>query len=414
MVTTTPERAEVPPPLAVPPHEVAPDLLMHRAFVNTYALRTPDGLLLVDPGLLRNARSVYEAVRAWSPAPLRTAVYTHGHVDHAFGLGAFLEAGERPAVVAQELCVQRFRRYRLTHGLNNHINRRQFGNPAITFPEEFIWPTLTFRESLVQQLGGEEVQYHAAKGETDDHCFVWIPERRYLFTGDLILWVAPNCGNPQKVQRYPAEWADALERMAALDADWLFPGHGYVVHGREAVRTVLTDTARYLRVIVEQVLTRLNAGDTPEAIFHAVEPDPVLATRPYLRARYDHPKFIVRNLLRLWGGWWDGNAANLLPATWEAQAREIAALAGGVESVVARGRRLLEAGDLALAAHLAEWATRAAPEAAEAQRFKRDVYARRLEATEALMAQGIFRAAMNDARAALGEAPQPPAGPATL
>jgi len=34
--------------------------------------------------------------------------------------------------------------------------------------------------------------------------------------------------------------------------------------------------------------------------------------------------------------------------------------------------------------------------------------------TEALMAQGIFRAAMNDARAALGEAPQRPAGPATL
>ena len=262
----------------------------------------------------------------------------------------------------------------------------------------------------MQQLGGEEVQYHAAKGETDDHCFVWIPERRYLFTGDLILWVAPNCGNPQKVQRYPAEWADALERMAALDADWLFPGHGYVVHGREAVRAVLTDTARYLRVIVEQVLTRMNAGDTPEAIFHAVEPDPVLATRPYLRARYDHPKFIVRNLLRLWGGWWDGDAANLLPATWEAQAREIAALAGGVEAVVARGRRLLEAGDLALAAHLAEWATRAVPEDIEAQRLKRDVYARRLGATEALMAQGIFRAAMNDARAALGEAPQRPAG----
>ena len=200
MVTTTPERAEVPPPLSVPPHEVAPDLLMHRSFVNTYALRTGDGLLLVDPGLLRNARSVHAAVRAWSPAPLHTAVYTHGHVDHAFGLGAFLEAGERPQIVAQERCVQRFHRYRLTHGLNNHINRRQFGNPAITFPDQFVWPTLTFRESLVQHLGGQEVQYHAAKGETDDHCFVWIPAHGYLFTGDLIIWVAPNCGNPQQIR----------------------------------------------------------------------------------------------------------------------------------------------------------------------------------------------------------------------
>src|SRR4026207_145520 len=55
MVTTAPERAEVPPPATVPPHEVAPDVLMRHLFVNTYALRTPDGLLLVDPGLLRHA-----------------------------------------------------------------------------------------------------------------------------------------------------------------------------------------------------------------------------------------------------------------------------------------------------------------------------------------------------------------------
>jgi hypothetical protein len=81
---------------------------------------------------------------------------------------------------------------------------------------------------------------------------------------------------------------------------------------------------------------------------------------------------------------------------------------------VARGRRLLAAGDVNLATHLAEWATRAEPKDAEAQRLKRDVYARRLEEAEALMAQGIFRAAMNDARVALGEAPLPPAGPVSL
>jgi glyoxylase-like metal-dependent hydrolase (beta-lactamase superfamily II) len=353
-------------------------------------------------------------VRAWSPAPLHTAVYTHGHVDHAFGLGPFLEAGERPHVVAQEACVQRFHRYRLTHGLNNHINRRQFGNPAITFPQQFVWPTLTFRESLVQHLGDLEVQYHAARGETDDHCFVWVPARGYLFTGDLIIWVAPNCGNPQKVQRYPAEWADALERMAALDAEWLFPGHGYVVQGREAVRAVLTDTARYLRVIVEQVLARMNAGETPEVIFHGVEPDPVLAPAPISAPATTIPSSSCATSCASGADGGTAMQANLLPATWEAQAREIAALAGGVEAVVARGRRLLEAGDAVLAAHLAEWATRAAPEDVPAQRLKRDVYARRLAEAEALMAQGIFRAAMNDARTALGEPPLRPLGAAAL
>ena len=242
MVTTDPRHAT--PRFGAPPQEVAPGVLMHANFSNSYAVKTSAGLLLVDPGLARNSRSVHQAVRAWSDLPLHTAVYTHGHIDHAMGLSAFLAAGERPHIVAQENCPARFRRYQLTHGLNLDINRRQFGRQDQTFPTEFDWPTLTFADRLVQRLGDTEVRYASAKGETDDCCIVWLPERGLLFTGDLIIWRAPNCGNPQKVQRYPVEWCEALETMAGLDAEHLLPGHGMVIHGRDAVRLVLTETAQ--------------------------------------------------------------------------------------------------------------------------------------------------------------------------
>ena len=387
--------------------EVAPDVFMHAVFVNTYAVRTPVGLLLIDPGLTETADAIHGAVRAWSNAPLHTAVYTHGHADHAFGLGPFLAAGERPRIVAQENCPRRFQRYQSLHGWNAHINQRQFGLAMPRFPQRFDWPDVLVRDRLQQSLGDLEVHFTAARGETDDHLYVWLPAQRYLFTGDLIIWQVPNCGNPQKVQRYPVEWAEALETMAGLGAEWLFPGHGLAVHGADAVRTMLTDTARYLRVLIDQVRERMNAGEMPEDIFHAVEPDPALSRLSFLQATYDHPKFIVRNLLRLWGGWWNGRAADLLPATDAAQAEEVARLAGGVAPIVARGRTLLESGATALAAHLAEWATRAAPNDRPAQMLKRDVYARRLEEEPSLMAQGIFRAAMDEARRALGEPPAP-------
>jgi glyoxylase-like metal-dependent hydrolase (beta-lactamase superfamily II) len=406
LLTTDPAHTEA--AFFADPQEIAPDVFMNGAFVNTYALRLPAGLVLVDPGFTHTSSGLHDAVRRWTDAPLHTAVYTHGHVDHAFGLGAFLAAGETPQIVAQENCPHRFHRYRDMHGWNARINQRQFGLPAPVFPEHFDWPTLLVRDRLIQRVGDVEVHYTAAKGETDDHLYVWVPERRYLFTGDLIIWQAPNCGNPQKVQRYPAEWADALDAMAGLDADWLFPGHGLAVQGRDAVRTVLTETSRYLRVIIDQVRTRMNAGETPDDIFHAVDPDPELARRPFLQPNYDHPKFIVRNLLRLWGGWWNGNAADLLPSTAAAQAAEIARLAGGVGKVVARGRTLLESGDAVLAAHAAEWATRAAPTDRDAQALKRDVYAKRLAEERSLMARGIYRAAMNDALVALGEEPAAP------
>lgn len=61
-----------------------------------------------------------------------------------------------------------------------------------------------------------------------------------------------------------------------------------------------------------------------------------------------------------------------------------------------------DAGDTALAAHVAEWATRADPTDCPAQQLKHDVYQRRLAQEPALMAQGIYRAAMNDAKKVLG------------
>jgi glyoxylase-like metal-dependent hydrolase (beta-lactamase superfamily II) len=396
--------------LRAEPHSTRPDVFMYTRFVNTYAVSTSAGLLLIDPGFQWTAPSVHRAVRAWSAGFLHTVVYTHGHADHAFGLGPWLAAGDQPQIIAQENCVARFRRYQLTHGLNARISQRQFSLPAPAFPSEFNWPTIMVRDGLMQRIGDTEVRYRSAKGETDDALYAWIPERAYLFTGDLIVWSSPNCGNPQKVQRYPVEWAEALEEMASLGAEWLFPGHGFVVQGQDSVRSVLTETAAWLRSIIDQVLERMNAGQNPERIFHEVEPSEELSKRPYLRVVYDHPKFVVRNLMRLWGGWWNGNAADLLPATPEEQGREIAALAGGIDALVARARGLLNHGDLTMACHLAEWAAQGHPEDACAQELKRDAYRKRLGAAGETMTQGIYRAAMNDAIQALGGEPETPGG----
>ena len=45
-----------------------------------------------------------------------------------------------------------------------------------------------------------------------------------------------------------------------------------------------------------------------------MKPPAHLLERPYLRPVYDEPEFVVRNVYRLYGGWWDGNPANLKPA----------------------------------------------------------------------------------------------------
>src|SRR5256885_442295 len=82
-----------------------------------------------------------------------------------------------------------------------------------------------------------------ARGEPDDHRWTWLPASRVLCCGDFFIWASPNAGNPQKVQRYPSEWAVALRAMVALGPEVLLPGHGVPVIGADRVAQALTDTA---------------------------------------------------------------------------------------------------------------------------------------------------------------------------
>jgi alkyl sulfatase BDS1-like metallo-beta-lactamase superfamily hydrolase len=295
-------------------------------------------------------------------------------------------------VVAHEAVAERFDRYRLTAGLNASINARQFRLPGFRWPTEYHYPDVTYRDTLPLDVGGVRLELHHGRGETDDHTWVWLPERRVLCTGDLFIWATPNAGNPQKVQRYPRDWAIALRAMAALDADLLCPGHGYPIRGAARVRQALTETAELLESLHDQTLALMNAGATLDEILHTVRAPAHLLERPYLRPVYDEPEFVVRNVWRLYGGWYDGNPAHLKPAPAAALAAELAALAGGAGRLADRAAALAEADELRLACHLAELAVQAAPGDAAVRAVRAAVYGRRAERERSLMARAIYRA----------------------
>src|SRR5258706_6853361 len=254
--------------------ELAPGVAFFKAFVNVTGVKTGDGLVLVDTGSSHPAshKLSFDAVRRWNGERVHTAVYTHGHVDHAYGLPPFLaEAGERrwqpPRIVGHANVLPRMQRYVRTAGYNSIINTRQFG-VATQWPVEFQAPTDTYAHHLELSVGGTRLQLHHAKGETDDHTWVFLPETRTLCTGDLFIWAAPNAGNPPKVQRYAVEWVAALRAMAALAPELLLPGHGLPIFGGDRIRAALTDTAFLLETIEGQVLARMNAGATLDQVLH--------------------------------------------------------------------------------------------------------------------------------------------------
>jgi alkyl sulfatase BDS1-like metallo-beta-lactamase superfamily hydrolase len=248
-------------------------------------------------------------------------------------------------------------------------------------------------------VGDDRFELHHAKGETDDHTWTWVPGRRVLCPGDLIIWCVPNAGNPQKVQRYPREWAAALRKMSTLGAEVLLPGHGLPVVGVDRVRAILGDTAALLEHVHDETVRLMNEGASLNEVLHEVRAPTELLEKPYLRPIYDDPEFIVRSVWRLYGGWYDLDPAGLKPARTSELAQEIAALAGGASGLAGRARQLASGGELRVAGHLAEFAAAAAPDDPEVRAARAEVNERRRAAEPSLMAKAIFAAAARDSRA---------------
>jgi alkyl sulfatase BDS1-like metallo-beta-lactamase superfamily hydrolase len=314
-------------------------------------------------------------------------------------------------VVAHEAVPTRFRRYDLTNGYNAVINQRQFRNAGLVgdlegrpqFMSRWVEPSLTYRDRIDLRVGDLDIELHHGRGETDDHTWAWLPKHRAACVGDFIIWAFPNAGNPQKVQRYPLEWARVLRQIEAKRPALLLPAHGLPIAGEARVARVLDDTASALESLVEQTLTLMNEGATLDTIVHSVRVPAELLGRPYLRPTYDDPEFVVRNVWRLYGGWYDGNPARLKPAPDDVLARELAALAGGATALVARARALAVEGDLATACHLVELAVQADDDDREAHEARAEIYKRRRKAETSLMAKGIFGAAARESSEKLGE-----------
>jgi len=400
--------------------ELADGVAMVESFSHVVAVDTGDGLVTFDSSSMRTGSAALVALRTWSNDPVNTLVYTHGHLDHVGGSRAFAaEAAEAnragPRVLGHERVGHRFDRYEGTSGYNQAINRRQFGGAARAaasgddrpfLPPGTLRPDLTYDDRLVEQIGDVEFEFNHCLGETDDHTWTWIPDRAMICAGDQFIWNFPNCGNPQKVQRYPLEWAASLRDMAGRGAELFVPAHGLPITGRQRIVGVLETVADTLEDLVARVLAAMNSGAGLDEIVHEVEvPDEVLAL-PYLRPLYDEPEFVIRNIWRLYGGWWDGNPARLKPASDHAIGAEVVALAGGVEALIERAQVLSAAADHRLACQLIEFAAAAEPEANAVHEARSAVYQARLGAETSLMAKGIFGSAKADSDAVVtGEVP---------
>ncbi|MEW2417985.1 MBL fold metallo-hydrolase [Streptomyces sp. NPDC046866] len=203
----------------------------------------------------RRARRLREAALGLAGRPPRAVVNTHFHGDHTYGNFVFPEA----------LTIGHERTRTMVRAAGLHM--------AGLWPEvcwgdiEISPPDLTFTDRTtlhVGELRAELIHIGPAAHTTDD-TVVWLPDHGVLFTGDLVMnGVTPFC-----VMGSVSGSLTALQRLRALGATTLVPGHG-PVGGPE----LLDANESYLRWLQDLAAQGAAAGASPREAARAADPGP--------------------------------------------------------------------------------------------------------------------------------------------
>jgi cyclase len=209
---------------------------------NCLAVAGRDGTLVVDPLIApAHARLVEAALRARGLPPVTHAVLTHHHTDHALGAGWFARQGAACACHAACAAAMAAQHPAAVAG------RRMDPALAALFADaEPHAPAVTFEAGWRVDLGGLVVEArHLGHGHTAGDAVVVVPSEGVVASGDLLF-----AGYHFNYEEASVEGLlPALDRLAALGATRLVPGHG-AVGGPELVaaqRAYHEATARLAR-----------------------------------------------------------------------------------------------------------------------------------------------------------------------
>ncbi len=349
--------------------EVQPGLAFVDAFANSAAVDTDDGLVVVDTSGVFHAQAVHDTIRTWSGRPLHTAVFTHGHIDHVFGVDLY-EAEARTNGWPTPR-VDRARGHRRALRALPHDRGLQRGDQpaAVQGAGSALADRVPHARRDVPRRAHRSrsaarrssCSTTAARPTTRRGC----GRRRgkVLFAGDMFIWASPNCGNPQKVQRYARDWAIAFRKMVALEPEVLLPGHGLPIIGADRVQRAL-DRGRGAARVVGRTDARADERRRAPRRHRARRARAGASARTAVparglrraRVRRAQPVAALRRLVR---------RRSVAP---EARARGRARRArspswpGARRGSPTRALEVAAAGDMRLAGHLAELAAQAAPD----------------------------------------------------
>jgi cyclase len=223
---------------------------------NSVAILSDDGVLVFDSnGTPAASAAVLAQIRKLTDKPVRFLVNSHWHWDHWYGAETYAKAFPDLRIITHEKTRQmmmgpalEFNRPGLETQLPGYIAslEQRIAKAGAATPPPANLPRLkqtledakyfldqkkntrhtlanmTFTNEMTLYLGKREVRVlNYGRAVTPGDAFLYLPAEKILITGDLLI-------NPISfaLSCYPSEWLRVLERLDALEATTIVPGHG--------------------------------------------------------------------------------------------------------------------------------------------------------------------------------------------
>jgi cyclase len=261
-----------------------------------------EGVLVVDThSRPSSARALIDQIRTVTDKPVRYAVNTHFHWDHAQGNFAYPVAfPKQVAIVSSEatrenlasMGIQRVKqqladapatiaglRKQLATATDTGLRARledeiaqQESYVAELTGFELTLPDLTFDRSLILHRKGRDIYLlFLGRGHTSGDVVVYLPKEKVVATGDLLHgWL------PFMADSFPVDWVATLDQLDKLPFDRFVGGHGGV-----KPRSHLATFRNYLAELIAE--TR-HARQRGEALAQATA-----SVKAALRPRFAEP-----------------------------------------------------------------------------------------------------------------------------
>ncbi|MGH1578400.1 MBL fold metallo-hydrolase [Planktotalea sp.] len=212
-------------------------------------IETTQGAVLVDPGGSYNGAAAIDAViSTLTDQPVKFVINTGGQ-DHRWLGNGYWQAKGAQVIASQNAHADHQDRASMQLTVLSQL----IGDDGLKGTEPSV-PDITFDGSYELTLGETVISIHNPfAAHTPGDSFVWLAASKTVFTGDIVY-----VGRVLGIMDFSSssEWIEAFDAMAALEPEYLVPGHGPAT----TLAVAKADTYDYLVSLREQIGAHIEEG----------------------------------------------------------------------------------------------------------------------------------------------------------